>query len=146
MPDEIQSEAVDEFGPVDYLVIEFPEGRTTGKGLPLLLDLVDRGIIRVLDLVFIRHAHTGEVSFVTPRDLSADLVVDLTGFEGASIGAVISQGSSAAVVVYENSWAAPLATALRRGGAQLVSSGRITVEQLAAALEESEPAASGVTS
>jgi len=157
MADEIQSEAIDEFGPVDYLVVEFAESRMTGEGLPLLVDLVERGIIRVLDLVFVRHGPNGELSFVTPLQLSAEGVVDLTGFEGASsglvgdddltaIGAVIKPGSSALVVVYENAWAAPLATALRRGGAEVVSSGRITVEQLITAIEESEPAGSGVTS
>lgn len=156
MPDEIQPDGIDELGPVDYLVVEFPESRTTGEGLPLLLDLVERRIIRVLDLAFVRHAPTGGVSFMTPLEWSGENGVDLSRFEGASsgligdedlasIGEVISPGSSAVVVVYENSWAAPLATALRRGGAQLVAGGRITVPELIAAIEDSEPAASGVT-
>ena len=156
MPDEIQSDSIDELGPVDYLVVEFPGSRTTGEGLPLLLDLVDRRIIRVLDLAFVQHAATGGVSFKAPAEWSDDSHIDLKGFEGpssgligdedlAAIGEVISPGSSAVIVVYENSWAAPLATALRRGGAQLVAGGRITVPDLIAAIENSEPAASGVT-
>ncbi|MER6348889.1 DUF6325 family protein [Streptomyces sp. NPDC001595] len=142
----------EDMGPVDYLIVEFPGSRMTGEGLPLLVDLVERGIIRLLDLVFVRKDADGSVTAVELRELGAG--VDLTVFEGASsglldqsdldeAGVALEPGSSAAVVVYENAWAAPLARALRRGGAQLVASGRIPFEDLMASLEAAEAAASG---
>ncbi|MGW4568009.1 DUF6325 family protein [Streptomyces sp. NPDC004561] len=141
------SEGLDEMGPVDYLVVEFPGHRMTGEGLPLLVDLVDRGIIRVLDLVFVRKDSDGTVIAVDLGDLEGD--VDLTVFAGAAsglldqsdldeAGTALEPGNSAAILVYENLWAAPLAVALRRGGAQLVAAGRIPVQALIASLEEAE--------
>jgi hypothetical protein len=134
-----------ELGPIDYLVVEFPGNRMTGEGLPILVDLVDRGIIRILDLVMIRRDLDGSVSGLSLRDLGAT-EVDLSIFEGASSGLLgdddlaeaaeaVEPGSSAGVLVYENTWAAPFAAALRRGGAQLVASGRIPVNAILAALE-----------
>ena len=136
----------DELGPIDYLVVEFPGSRQTGEGLPLLVDLVDRGIIRILDLEFLRKTADGAVTVLSASDLGGDGVPDLSVFEGASSGLIgeddlaataeiLEPGSSAAVLVYENTWAAPLASALRRGGAQLVASGRIPVQALLAALD-----------
>jgi hypothetical protein len=133
-----------ELGPIDYLVVEFPGNRMTGEGMPLLADLVDRGIIRLLDLVFIRKETDGSVRALALHDLGDE--VDLSLFEGASSGllddddlaeaaAAVEPGSSAGVLVYENRWAAPFAAALRRGGAQLVASGRIPVNAILAALE-----------
>ncbi|MBV9357080.1 MAG: DUF1269 domain-containing protein [Chloroflexi bacterium] len=136
---------VDEMGPVDYLVVEFPHRRTPGEGLPLFLDLVDRGIIRVLDLAFIRKEADGSVVRLKLSELSADLAV----FEGAasglldqtdivSVAEAIAPDSAAGLLVYENRWAAPLAAALRRGGGQLVANGRIPVQALLAQLDAIE--------
>ncbi|MEU4497084.1 DUF6325 family protein [Streptomyces sp. NBC_00210] len=138
-----------EMGPVDYLVIEFPGNRMTGEGLPLLVDLVERGIIRILDLSFVRKETDGSVTGLEIADIDRDGTLDLTVFEGASSGllgdddfqdasAVLEPGSSAGIIVYENLWAAPLASALRRSGAQLVAGGRIPVQALVASLEAAE--------
>jgi hypothetical protein len=146
------SDDLDSMGPIDYLVVEFPGNRMTGEGLPLLVDLVDRGIIRILDLVFIRKELDGSVSGVAVTDLDSDGVLDLAVFEGAGsgligrddvedAGTVLEPGSSAGILVYENRWAAPFATALRRGGGQLVASGRIPVQAILAALDADEAAA-----
>jgi hypothetical protein len=140
------AEAELELGPIDYLVVEFPGNRMTGEGWPLLIDLVDRGIIRLLDLVFIRKDEDGSVIGLTLQDLGSE-GVDLAVFEGASSGLLgdddlaeaaqaIEPGCSAGIMVYENSWAAPFASALRRGGGQLVAYGRIPVQALLAALED----------
>jgi hypothetical protein len=140
---------LDTMGPIDYLVVEFPGSRMTGEGLPLLVDLVDRGIIRILDLVFLRKELDGSVTGVALADLDADGELDLTVFEGASsgllssdeiedAGTVLEPGSSAGLLVYENLWAAPFAAALRRGGGQMVASGRIPVQAALAALDAAE--------
>jgi hypothetical protein len=140
---------LEEIGPIDYLVVEFPGSRMTGEGLPLLVDLVDRGIIRVLDLVFVKKELDGSVKGMAIADLDHDGTLDLAVFEGASsgllgqddldeAGAVLEPGSSAGLLVYENRWAAPFAAALRRGGGQLVASGRIPVQAILASLDASE--------
>ncbi len=137
--------SVDELGPIDYIVVEFPGNRMTGEGLPILVDLVDRGIIRLLDLVFFTKAEDGSVAVVEIADFDGDGSLDLAIFEGASSGilgeddineaaAAVEGGSSAALLVYENRWAAPFAAAVRRGGGQLVAAGRIPVQALLAAL------------
>src|SRR5947209_2316260 len=140
---------LDEMGPVDYLVVEFPESKMTGEGLPLLVDLVDRGIVRVLDIMFVRKNTDGSVAEVPLADLADGGSRDLSVFDGASsgilgpedaldAGSVLDPGSTAAIVVYENAWAAPLAVALRRGGAQLVADARIPIQGLLAALDAAE--------
>jgi len=140
---------LEDMGPIDYLVVEFPGSRMSGEGLPLLVDLVDRGIIRILDLVFIRKLPDGTAMRVELASLGTNGQSDLTVFEGASSGILdqgdidaaaeaIQPGSTAGLLVYENRWAAPLATALRRGGAQLVAGGRIPVQALLAALDAAE--------
>jgi hypothetical protein len=136
-------------GPIDYLVVEFPGSRMTGEGFPLLVDLVNRGIIRIIDLLFIKKEQDGSIVGMDIADVDADGELDLTVFAGASsgllgrddideAGSVLQPGSSAGVLVYENTWAAPFATALRRGGAQVIASGRIPVEEVVAALDAAE--------
>jgi len=142
---------VEETGPIDYLVVEFPGNRMTGEGFPLLVDLVDSGIIRILDLVFVRRDLDGAITAVELTDFDNDGELDLAVFEGASsglvgaddieeMGSVIEPGNSAGLLVYENVWAAPFAAALRRGGAQLVASGRIPTQAILASLEAMEAA------
>jgi hypothetical protein len=144
---------VDDMGPIDYLVIEFPKFRMTGEGLSHLIDLVSRGIIRILDLVFIRKDESGAVTVLTGGDLDRDGKLDLAVFEGASSGLLddddireaseaLQPGSAGGILVYENVWAAPLARALRRNGAQLVAGGRIPVQALLASVEAMQTAES----
>jgi hypothetical protein len=139
-------------GPIDYLVVEFPGSRMTGKGLPMLVDLVDRGIIRIIDLVFVKKELDGSVRGMAIADLDRDGQLDLAVFEGASsgllgqddleeAGGALEPGSSAGILVYENRWAAPLAREIRRGGGQLVASGRIPVQAVLAALDAAEASA-----
>jgi len=142
---------LDEMGPVDYAVIEFPADRQPdGSALPLLRDLVDRGIIRVLDLAFVRREADGSIVGIDVADVGLRGEVDVTLFAEASSGLVddadlgeagsaLEPGASAAVLVYENTWAAPFATALRRSGAQLVAGGRIPVQAILATLDALEP-------
>lgn len=137
-----------EMGPIDYIVVEWPAGKPpTGEALPLLVDLVDRGLIRVLDFAFVQKQDDGTVIGLDLADVGDD--PQLTVFEGASsgilgdddyqeAGAAIEPGCAAALLVYENTWAAPFATALRRTGAQLVAGGRIPVNAIIAALDEAE--------
>jgi hypothetical protein len=136
-----------EMGPIDYLVVEWPDRQPTGEAAPYLLDLVDRGLIRILDLAFIAKDDDGSVARLEIADLGDEFAV----FSGASSGllgnedtddaaAVLEPGTSAAVLVYENTWAAPFATAMRRSGAQLVASGRIPMQTLLGALDAAEAA------
>ena len=140
-----------EMGPIDFLVMEFDGERLTGESLPLLVDLVERGIIRILDLVFVRKTG-GVVSTLTIAEIDAEEGLDLTVFEGAwsglvdrddidEAGQVLADGRVAVLVVYENSWAAPLVGALRRSGAEVVAGGRITVDALLGALDATESVA-----
>jgi hypothetical protein len=137
---------LDEMGPIDYVVIEFPGNKMTGEGLPILVDLVDRGVIRLIDLVFFTKADDGSVAMLEIADFDGDGELDMAIFEGASSGilgeddineaaAAVEGGSSAALLVYENRWAAPFAAAVRRGGGQLVAFGRIPIQALVAALD-----------
>ncbi|HZA59162.1 MAG TPA: DUF6325 family protein [Solirubrobacterales bacterium] len=149
--DMVERDDLEDMGPIDYLVVEFPGSRMTGEGLPLLVDLVDRGIIRILDLVFVKKELDGSVRGMAIADLDKDGKLDLAVFEGASsglldqedldeAGGVLEPGSSAGLLVYENRWAAPFARELRRGGGQLVASGRIPVQAVLAALDAAEEA------
>lgn len=137
-----------ESGPIDYLIVEFPSEAMTGEAFPLLVDLVDRGIVRVLDLLVLRKEDDGTVTGLELDEL-ADGTTGLEIFAGAVSGLLghedlveaaqaVEPGRTAAVLVYENVWAAPFATALRRGGAQLVAGGRIPVQAVLAALEADE--------
>ncbi|MER5475168.1 DUF6325 family protein [Streptomyces sp. NPDC002685] len=136
-------------GPIDYVVLEFPGNRMTGEGVPILVDLVDRGVIRILDLLFVRKDKDGSVVGMEIADFDGDGALDLAVFEGVSSGLLgeddieeagkaLEPGNSAGILVYENVWAAPFATALRRGGAQMVASGRIPMPAVLAALEDTD--------
>jgi len=142
---------LDQLGPIDYLIVEFPGNKMTGEGLPLLVDLVDRGIIRLLDLVFVTKDAEGNIAGAEITDIDGDGELDLAVFEGVSSGligeediaeanAALEPNSSAAILIYENTWAGPFASALRRGGAQVVASGRIPTQEIIAALEAEEAA------
>jgi Family of unknown function (DUF6325) len=146
------SETEIELGPVDYLVVEWPPGtQPTGEGLRHLVELSERGIIRVLDLAFVRKEEDGTVSGLAIADIDHDGSLDLVQFEGASSGllgqddydqasAALEPGRAAAILIYENRWAAPFAAAVRRSGAELIASGRIPVDSLLKALDEREAA------
>ena len=141
-----ESEGLDELGPVDWIVVEFPGSRFNGEVMPTLTDLVDRGIIRILDLLMIRKAEDGSIDAFELSDLDESEVGGIRDFETAmanllsqedveSAAAAVEPGSSAAVLVWENSWAAPFGSAVRHAGGQLVASGRIPVQALLAAIE-----------
>ncbi len=139
-------------GPVDYLVVEWPaESPPQGEAFPYLVDLVDRGIVRILDMAFVQKEADGSVLAIDIADFDQDGFLDLAVFEGASsglldeedkmdAGAVLEPGCAAAILVYENAWAAPFATALRKSGAQLVAQGRIPINDIIATLDELEAA------
>jgi Family of unknown function (DUF6325) len=141
-----------EHGPVDYLIVEWPAGQEpTGEGLAMLAEYSDLGLIRVLDLVFVRKEEDGTMTGLALMDIDADGELDLIGFEGASsgllgpedyddAGAALEPGASAAILLYENTWARPFVTAVRRSGAQLVASGRIPADELLDHLETLESA------
>jgi len=137
---------LDETGPIDYLVVEFPGNRMTGEAFPLLVDLVDRGLVRILDLVFVRKDTDGSVVALELKDFDGDGELDMSVFAGASSGLigdddiqeagdVLQPGSSAGILVYENRWAAPFAAAVRRSGGQLVASGRLPIQAVLDALD-----------
>jgi hypothetical protein len=140
-----------EMGPIDYLLVEWPGKQPEGEIAPHLVDLVDRGLIRILDLAFLVKDSDGTVAAVEIADLGGE-VTELAIFEGASSGLLdaedheqageaLEPGTSAALLVYENTWAAPLATAVRRSGGQLVASGRIPITDVLAALDAVEAGA-----
>ena len=149
------TEELDEMGPIDYILVEWPGRQPTGEAAPYLVDLVDRGIIRVLDFAFIAKDEDGNVGGIEISEV-ADQVKEMKVFEGASSGLLsdedtaeageaLEPGTSAALLVYENSWAAPFASAVRRSGGQLVASGRIPVQALLAALDAAEDAEGAAT-
>jgi hypothetical protein len=138
--------ALDEMGPVDYLVLEFPPDRSafTGEMAAELARLQEAGIIRVLDLVMIEKAEDGSIEGFEIDDL--DNVDDLTFLESqvaeilaaedvAHLAAAMEPGTIAGVLVWENLWAGPFASAARRAGGQLVATGRIPIQALLASIE-----------
>jgi Family of unknown function (DUF6325) len=146
---EAQAEAaaarLEEMGPIDYVVLEWPGEQPSGEAVPLILDLVERGIVRVLDIAFLGKDENGNVFAIEIPDLDPAFAA----FVGASSGLIAPEdledaaealvpGTSAAVLIWENLWAAPVAVALRRSGGQLVASGRIPVQALIAALDATE--------
>ena len=145
----MSEEQFDELGPIDYMVLEWNgEQPVTGEVMPLLLDLVDRGVIRILDLAFMLKDADGSVSALDLTEIASE-GTGLEAFEGVTSGLLgqddleeaataLEPGTVAAVLVWENLWAAPIAVALRRSGGQLVASGRIPVQAILAALDASE--------
>jgi hypothetical protein len=141
--------ADEDLGPIDYLIVEFPGSKMTGEGLPMLVDLVDRGIIRILDLLFVTKEQDGSTTIAEIADFDGDGTLDLAVFQGARSGLldqsdvedasdVLEAGSSAAILIYENAWAAPLAGALRRSGAELIARGGVPLDALEASLAAAE--------
>jgi hypothetical protein len=143
----------EEFGPIDVVVIGYPAGAPmTGEAIPILLDLVDRGMIRVLDALFVRKEADGTFSGFDFADLEKDTAGDLAVFAGATTGllgdedvasaaAEIEPGSAAAMIVYENRWAAQFIGAVRRNGGVLIAHHRVGVQDLIDALDAAEAAA-----
>ena len=139
---------VDDPKPIDYILVEWPNNEPTGEAIPYLVDLVDSGLIRILDLAFIMKNEDGSVTEMEISDLGGESE-SFTVFEGASSGILdesdhaeaaeaLETGKAAALLVYENSWAGPFASAVRRSGGQLVASGRIPVQALIASLDSAE--------
>lgn len=139
------TEVIDELGPVDWLVVEFPGSRFNGEIAPTITDLVDREIIRVLDLLMLRKddgnleafeiAELEDSELGELREYEAELAMLLSAEDVEAVAAAIEPGSSAACLVFENRWAAPFASAVRRAGGQLVANGRIPVQALLASIE-----------
>jgi hypothetical protein len=143
--------AADELGPVDWMVIEFPGSRFNGEIAPILDGLVERGTIRVLDLVMVRKEDDGSLDFAELSDLEASEIGTLRAYETElamllseedllSVAEAVEPGSTAAVLVWENLWAAPFGSAVRHAGGQLVASGRIPVQAMLAAVEADDDA------
>jgi hypothetical protein len=144
------TEAIDQLGPVDWLVVEFP-GADYGKGkvAPYLQDLVERGLVRVLDLVFLKKDEDGALEMAEISDLDkselgelraseAELAMVLSEQDVLDLAETIEPGHSAALLVWENLWAAPFGAAVRHVGGQLVASGRIPTQAVLAAIEADE--------
>src|SRR4030088_1536155 len=149
--DAMNETDVDELGPVDYLVVEFPADKAnfSGEMARELSALIDRGVVRVLDLILLKkeldgsvegfESHDfGDVDLGGLRELETELALLLAEEGVESSGAALEPGSVAAVLVWENVWAAPFGSAVRRSGGQLVASGRIPIQALAAAIEADE--------
>ena len=146
---EQESMAERAVGPIDYLAVELPAERMKGEGLAALLDLVDRGIITVLDMRAVRREADGTFTAVAITDLDHDGTLDLAIFEGVESGLLddddlrqaaelIEPGKVVALLVYENTWAAPFVGSMRRAGAELIASGRIPADEVEAMLDALE--------
>jgi hypothetical protein len=140
---------VDELGPVDWIVVEFPGSKFNGEIAPELDALVKGGLIRVLDLLVLKKDADGSLEAFELSDLDdgeigglrsheAELAMLLSEDDVTALAAAIEPGSSAAVLVWENTWAAPFGSAVRRAGGQLVASGRIPIQALLAAIESDD--------
>ena len=141
---------IEEMGPVDWILVEF-SGPPTGAVAPHLIDLVDRGLIRILDLVVVHKDADGELAIMELTDIDGDGELDLAVFDGIRSGVLgeediaeaataMENDTSAALLLYENAWAAPFAVAMRKAGGQLVAGGRIPVQSIVAALDELDAA------
>lgn len=138
-------------GPIDYLVVEFPGAKLKGEALAELINLVEQGIVRILDLAVAVVGENGDFSVVEITDLDGDGELDLAIFEGVSSGllgeediaesaALVGAGGAVAMLVYENTWAGPFVSALRRADADVIASGRIPADEVIAALDALENA------
>jgi hypothetical protein len=146
-----------EIGPIDIAVIGYPaDAPMTGEAAPLLVDLVERGIIRVLDVLFVMKNADGTFSGFDAQDLTDKGVGDFTVFEGASSGLLgdedaqkvadtIEPGSGAVMIVYENRWAAPFIAAVRRNGGEAIAFERIPAQDVIDALDAVEAAEAGTS-
>ncbi len=145
---------IDELGPVDYLVVEFPPGVShfTGEMAAELAKLVDAGTIRILDLLVMVKGADGEIEGMEIEDLEqidelrkaeADLAEILAAEDLVNLAAAMEPGTTAGVLVWENTWAAPFASAARRSGGQLIANGRIPIQALLAAFEADETTEGG---
>ena len=142
-----------ELGPVDYIVVEFPAGASnfTGEMAKELLALVDAGTIRVIDILILTKNDDGSVDAMELSDieelgelraLEAELAELLAADDVVNLAAAMDPGSTAGVLIYENTWAAPFASAARRSGGQLIANGRIPIQAIIASIEADERAAS----
>jgi hypothetical protein len=138
--------ALDELGPVDYLIVEFPAGAQnfTGEGIDELVKLHDAGIVRVMDVLILAKDENGAVEAMELSDLDdlgelarieAQLAETLAEEDVENLAAAMDPGSVAGVLIYENLWAAPFASAIRRAGGQLIANGRIPIQAIIAAVE-----------
>ena len=150
-PDTSSTEPADVHGPIDFLLLEFPGDKMTGAAGAALLDLVDRGIVRIYDLLVVRKEDDGSFSGIDVTDLSADDIGGFTAFAGARSGlvgdddlneaaGVMEPGTAAALIVYENTWAIPFVGAARDAGAQVIASARIPANVVMDVLDELEAA------
>ncbi|MFN8126903.1 MAG: DUF6325 family protein [Candidatus Nanopelagicales bacterium] len=141
-----ESQDDDMMGPIDYLVVEYPGGAPTGEGLPHLVELVDKGIVRILDAALIHTAGDGSYAVVRPEDLVAGgeerfsfLQEVQSGLLDSSdldqVAAIMDPDSTSVVLVYENAWAAPLGNSIRRAGGEVIATGRVTMQDIADALD-----------
>ena len=144
--------SLDEMGPVDYIVVEFPAGATnfTGEMAQELLALVDGGIVRVIDVLILTKAEDGTVEAMELSDveelgeletLEAELAELLAEDDVEHLAAAMEPGSTAGVLIWENLWAAPFASAARRSGGQLIANGRIPMQAIIASIEADEASA-----
>jgi hypothetical protein len=140
---------LDELGPVDYFVVEFPAGQSnfTGEMVTELLALVDSGIIRVVDALILTKDDDGAVEAMelsdvgelgALQDLEAQLAELLAEEDVEHLAAAMDPGSTAGVLIWENLWAAPFASAARRSGGQLIANGRIPIQSIIASIEADE--------
>lgn len=136
-------------GPIDFVLLEFPADRVTGAAAQAVMDLVDRGVVRVYDLLVVRKDEDGTVSGVELSDLTSDQVGGFSAFAGARSGLlgdddarqaaeVMKPGTIAALLVYENAWAVPFVAATRDAGGQLIASARIPAQDVTDALDALE--------
>jgi len=142
---------VDELGPVDYLVVEFPAGVSnfTGEMAEALASLVDAGTIRLLDLLILQKSADGSVEAFEIDDLDvvdelrhleAEVAEILASEDVVHLADAMEPGSTAGVLVWENRWAAPFASAARRAGGQLIATGRIPIQAILASLQADDDA------
>jgi hypothetical protein len=141
--------SLDELGPVDYVVVEFPAGASnfTGEMTAELVALVDAGTIRVIDVLILTKNEDGTVDAMELSDVAelgaleaveAELAELLAAEDVAHLAAAMDAGSTAGVLIYENLWAAPFASAARRSGGRLIANGRIPIQAIIASIEADE--------